>query len=66
MRRGRDLASQTGYATSVRLRRIVGLAGLVAVLLAAPAQATDDPLQRYAEGTWASFVGMTFEESGGP
>jgi hypothetical protein len=50
----------------VRLRRIVGLAGLLAVLLAAPAEAKDDPLQRYAEGTWASFVGMTDEHTGLP
>ena len=36
------------------------------MLLAAPAGAADDPLQRYAEGTWASFVGMTDEHTGLP
>ena len=38
---------------------------LVLLLLAAPARA-EDPLQRYAEGTWASFVGMTDEQTGLP
>jgi len=36
------------------------------VLIAAPAEANDDPLHRYAEGTWASFVGMTDEHTGLP
>ena len=46
-------------------RRIAGLAVLVLLLFAAPAQAAD-PLERYAEGTWASFVGMTDEHTGLP
>jgi hypothetical protein len=49
--------------------RIAGLAGLVALLLllpAATAAAQPDPLQRYAEGTWASFVAMTDEHTGLP
>ena len=36
------------------------------MLIAAPAEANDDPLHRYAEGTWASFVGMTDEHTGLP
>lgn len=32
----------------------------------APAQLSPGPLQRYAEGTWASFVAMTDERSGLP
>jgi hypothetical protein len=36
------------------------------LLFAAPAHAANDPLQRYAEGTWASFVGMTDEQTGLP
>ena len=35
------------------------------LLWAAPAQA-EEPLQRYAEGTWASFVAMTDEQTGLP
>ena len=50
----------------MRGRRIAGLAALVVLLLAAPARAAQDPLQRYAEGTWASFVGMTDEQTGLP
>ena len=45
--------------------RSVGLAGILVLLLAAPARA-DFALQRYAEGTWASFVAMTDEQSGLP
>jgi hypothetical protein len=54
----------------VRLRRLAWLAGLVALLLAAPsapaAHASPDPLQRYAEDTWASFVAMTDAGTGLP
>ena len=46
-----------GTRSLVRGRRIAGLAVLVLLLFAAPAHAANDPLQRYAEGTWASFVG---------
>ena len=41
----------------------------MALLLAFPASASasdSDPLQRYAEGTWASFVAMTDAQSGLP
>jgi hypothetical protein len=53
------------------LRRAVSVAGLVALLLllpvaGAPAQLSPGPLQRYAEGTWASFAAMTDEQSGLP
>ena len=40
------------------------VAGLL--LFSAPAQAKPDPLQHYAEGTWASFVAMTDPQSGLP
>jgi Putative glucoamylase/Protein of unknown function (DUF3131)/RTX calcium-binding nonapeptide repeat (4 copies) len=50
----------------VRGRRIAGLAVLVVLLMAAPAHAKSDPLQRYADGTWASFVAMTDEHTGLP
>jgi hypothetical protein len=50
----------------VRGRRIAGLAVLVLLVCAAPAQAREDPLQRWAEGTWASFVAMTDEHTGLP
>ena len=50
--------------------RLAGLAGLVALLLAAPSAAgadpSTDPLHRYAEDTWASFVAMTDEGTGLP
>lgn len=51
--------------------RIVSLAGLVTLLLlvpaaGAPAKPSPGPLQHYAEGTWASFVAMTDEQSGLP
>jgi Putative glucoamylase/RTX calcium-binding nonapeptide repeat (4 copies)/Protein of unknown function (DUF3131) len=57
--------------TSRWRRRIVSLAGLVTLLLlvsaaGAPAKPSPGPLQRYAEGTWASFVAMTDEQSGLP
>ncbi len=42
---------------------------LLALLLAAPASAVSKPqgpLERYAEGTWASFVAMTDERTGLP
>ena len=55
-----------GYALKVRL---AGLAGLVVLLLVAPsaaAQPSPDPLPRYAEDTWASFVAMTDAQSGLP
>ena len=55
-----------GTRSLVRGRRIAGLAVLVLLLFAAPAHAANDPLQRYAEGTWASFVGMTDEQTGLP
>ena len=47
------------------------MAGLVTLLLllpavGAPAQPSPGPLQRYAEGTWASFAAMTDEQSGLP
>ena len=45
--------------------RIAGLAVLLTLVLAAPARA-EDPLERYAEGTWASFVAMTDERTGLP
>jgi hypothetical protein len=44
----------------------VGLWLLVVLLAAAPAQATTDPLERYARGTWASMVAMTDEHTGLP
>jgi len=45
----------------------LALALLFAVLALAPqARAQDADLQRYAEGTWASMVAMTDEESGLP
>jgi hypothetical protein len=52
-------------------RRIAGLVGLVALLLALLPAATasarpPDPLQRYAQTTWASFVAMTDPQSGLP
>ena len=50
----------------MRLRRLAGLAGLLVVLLAAPAEANDDPLHRYANDTWASFAAMTDAQSGLP
>jgi hypothetical protein len=37
-------------------RLLAGLAMLVVLLAAAPAQAKTDPLERYARGTWASMV----------
>ena len=57
--------------TSVWLRRSLRLAGLVTLLgllvaADAPAAPSPEPLQRYAEGTWASFVAMTDEQSGLP
>ena len=57
--------------TSMWLRRIVSLAALATLLLLlpaaeAPAKPSPGPLQRYAEGTWASFVAMTDEQSGLP
>jgi hypothetical protein len=42
------------------------LAIVVALCAAAPAQAQDADLERYAAGTWASMVAMTDEESGLP
>jgi len=46
---------------------LAGLAVLLALVLAAPASArTPNPLERYAEGTWASFVAMTDERTGLP
>jgi Putative glucoamylase/RTX calcium-binding nonapeptide repeat (4 copies)/Protein of unknown function (DUF3131) len=50
---------------------VVSVAGLVAALVLVPAAATSaapspDPLQRYAEATWASFVAMTDAHSGLP
>jgi hypothetical protein len=50
----------------VRLRESLLCALVVALWAAAPAQAQDADLQRYAEGTWASMVAMTDEESGLP
>jgi hypothetical protein len=52
-------------------RRGIGVAGLVTMLVlltAGPAAAdfSHHPLQRYAHGTWASFVAMTDERSGLP
>ncbi|MEO8687530.1 MAG: DUF3131 domain-containing protein [Solirubrobacteraceae bacterium] len=48
----------------------MSLAGLVAVLALLPAATASArppaPLQRYAEGTWASFVAMTDEHTGLP
>jgi hypothetical protein len=47
-----------------------GLAGLVVALALLPAASASarphDSLQRYAEGTWASFVAMTDERTGLP
>ena len=50
------------------MRRIVtGVAVLVAALaMAEPAAADDGTLERYAEGTWRSFVEMTDERTGFP
>jgi hypothetical protein len=53
------------------LRRIAGALSLVAALALvpaaqSPARPSVGPLQRYAEGTWASFVAMTDEQSGLP
>ena len=51
----------------MRGRRLAGLLGLVLLLVcAAPARAADSDLQRYAKGTWASFVAMTDEQTGLP
>ena len=44
---------------------IAGVAVLFGLLLAAPAQA-NDPLQRYADGTWSSMAAMTDPQSGLP
>jgi hypothetical protein len=44
----------------------VALASIVLALTAQPAVAGDRVLERYAEGTWASFVAMTDEQSGLP
>ncbi|HYH88411.1 MAG TPA: DUF3131 domain-containing protein, partial [Solirubrobacteraceae bacterium] len=45
--------------------RIAGLAALLTLVLAAPARA-ENPLERYAKDTWASFVAMTDERTGLP
>jgi len=45
--------------------RLAGLVVLLTIAVAAPAHA-QDPLERYAEGTWASFVAMTDERTGLP
>ena len=50
----------------MRGRLIAGLAMLVVLLAAAPAQAKTDPLERYARGTWTSMVAMTDEHTGLP
>ena len=63
---GRDVAGVPGTRCRVRGRLIAGLGLLVVLLAAAPAQAKTDPLERYAEGTWASFVSMTDEQTGLP
>jgi hypothetical protein len=54
--------------TSARLRRLLGIVILVLLLPAAQATANTRPgaLQRYASGTWASFVAMTDEQTGLP
>src|SRR5262245_34775233 len=46
--------------------RLAVLVGLLALAMAAPAQADYSPLHRYAQGTWASFDAMTDERSGLP
>ena len=50
------------------MRRVVGglLALTAALILAAPAAASDRTLERYAEGTWRSFEAMTDAGSGLP
>ena len=46
---------------------VVGALALVATLaIAQPATANDRTLQRYAEGTWRSFVAMTDDRTGFP
>jgi hypothetical protein len=60
------LQPPAGTPSRVRGRLIAGLAGLVVLLAAAPAQAKTDPLERYARGTWASMVAMTDEHTGLP
>ena len=63
---GRDVAGLRGTRSRVRGRLIAGLGMLVVLLVAAPAQAQTDPLERYARGTWASMVAMTDEHTGLP
>jgi hypothetical protein len=46
--------------------RLAVLVGLLALAMAAPAQADSSSLHRYAHGTWASFDAMTDERSGLP
>src|SRR3954454_23096172 len=60
------LQALRGRQRHVRGSLIAGLALLVVLLAAAPAQAKTDPLERYARGTWASMVAMTDEHTGLP
>jgi len=60
------LQTLRGTRSCVRGRRIAGLALLALLLLAVPAEANDDPLDRYARATWASMAAMTDEQSGLP
>jgi hypothetical protein len=46
--------------------RLVALVATVVLVNAAPAHASDGPLQRYARDTWASFAAMTDPASGLP
>src|SRR5918999_3344255 len=48
------------------LRRTALVASLAALLIAAPASASEAPLERYAADTWRSFDAMTDPQSGLP
>ena len=47
-------------------RVVAGVVLVLALVCAQPATANDRTLERYAEGTWRSFVAMTDERSGFP
>ena len=50
----------------MRIRQAVMLACAALLITPAAASAADRTLERYAEGTWASFVAMTDPASGLP